>query len=156
MSDESLALALRALSQKERSVAELTDWLRVRELEEEEVERVIDLLISIGTLSDAKFAAGFAGDKRQLSGWGDDRIRAALVKRGIGADEIAAGLVETDGESEVERATNLVLERSYDLSADRDRSRALGVLARRGYDSEVAYEAIRRAARGIDLDEFGV
>lgn len=156
MSDESLALALRALSHKERSVAELTGWLRVRELEEGEVERVIDLLVSIGTLSDARFAARFAEDKRQLSGWGDDRIRAALVKRGICADEIAAGLVEADGESEVERATNLVLERSLDLSTDRDRSRALGVLARRGYDPDVAYEAIRRAARGLDLDEFGL
>jgi hypothetical protein len=33
------------------------------------------------------------------------------------------------------------------LEGQQERQRALGLLARRGYDAEVAYEAIRRAGR---------
>ncbi len=40
----------------------------------------------------------------------------------------------------------LLRERRHDLGDDAGRRRALGMLARRGYEAEVAYEAIRRAA----------
>ena len=53
--------------------------------------------------------------------------------------------VAQDGEGEVERAARLLGEKGVDLSDDRGRSRALGMLARRGYGAEEAYAAIRRA-----------
>jgi hypothetical protein len=41
----------------------------------------------------------------------------------------------------------LLRDRGTELGDERARSRALGLLARRGYGSEVAYEAIRVAER---------
>jgi regulatory protein len=114
------------------------------------VNSVVDHLISIGTLDDRHFAERFAEDKRELAGWGSDRIRAALLGRGISAadaEEAIAGGGEDDGDAEVERAVALLRSRQTDVDDDRGRNRALGLLARRGYDAEVAYEAIRRAER---------
>lgn len=145
MAEEALALALQALAQKERSVAEMGVWLRARGVEEAEVEEVLEHLLAAGALDDARFAVRFAEDKRELAGWGGERIRAALAERRVADADIEAALAADSGE--LERAEALVRDRGIDLGDDRGRRRALALLLRRGYDSEVAYEAVRRAGR---------
>jgi regulatory protein len=137
-----------ALARKERSVAELHAWLNGRGVGEEEAAGVIDHLVSIDALDDASFARRFAEDKRALSGWGRERIAAALRERGVSEADVEAALAAEDAEQELERAVGLLEGRSAELHDDRGRSRALGRLVRRGFDSETAYEAIRRAGAG--------
>lgn len=128
-------------------MAEMGAWLRARGVGEDEAAAVVEELVASGTLDDARFAAGFSADKRELAGWGEERIREALRGRGVGREEIDAALAE-GAEWELERAVALLRERGADLGDDRGRNRALGLLARRGYDADLAYEAIRRAAAG--------
>jgi regulatory protein len=146
-SSDSLALALTALSHKERSVAELGRWLGARGVAAEEAEETLAQLIEVGAIDDARFAARYAEDKRELAGWGSERIRAALLERGVGHADIEAAIGLDDEVTEVERAVALLRDRGTELGDERARSRALGLLARRGYGSEVAYEAIRVAER---------
>jgi regulatory protein len=145
VAEEALALALQALARKERSVAEMGVWLRARGVEKTEVEEVLEHLLAAGALDDARFAVRFAEDKRELAGWGGERIRAALAERRVADPDIEAALAADSGE--LERAEALVRDRGNDLADDRGRGRALALLLRRGYDSEVAYEAVRRAER---------
>jgi SOS response regulatory protein OraA/RecX len=56
MGDEPLSLALQALDRKERTVAELGEWLRTRGVEDGEVADVVDRLVSTGVLDDARYA----------------------------------------------------------------------------------------------------
>jgi regulatory protein len=142
---DSFALALAALSHKERSVAELGRWLRQRGVPEDEAEQTLAQLIEAGAVDDARFAARFAEDKRELAGWGSERIRAALLERGVGRADVEAAIGVDVEVTEVERAVALLRDRGTELGDERGRSRALGLLARRGYGSEVAYEAIRVA-----------
>jgi regulatory protein len=142
---EALGLALGELARKERSVAELHAWLGRRGVSEQEIADVIDHLVSAGALDDARFARCFAEDKRSLSGWGRERIAAVLRERGVGGADVEVALAGEDVEEELERAVGLVEGRGAELGDDRGRSRALGLLVRRGFDSETAYEAIRRA-----------
>jgi regulatory protein len=145
VAEEALALALQALARKERSVAEMGVWLREQGVEEAEMQEVLEDLLAVGALDDARFAARFAEDKRELAGWGAGRIRAALAERGVAESDIEPALAADRGE--LERAEALVRGRGIDLGDDRGRRRALALLARRGYDSELAYEAVRRAER---------
>jgi regulatory protein len=145
MAEEALALALQALARKERSVAEMGRWLRSRGIEDAQAEDVLEHLLAVGALDDARFAARFAEDKRELAGWGGERIRAALAERGVSETDIEAAMAAD--QRELERAEALVRERGIDLSDDRGRQRALALLVRRGYDSDLAYEAVRRAER---------
>jgi regulatory protein len=145
VAEEALELALQALGRKERSVAELGTWLRGRGVGAAEVEDVLEQLLATGALDDARFALRFAEDKRELAGWGGERIRAALTERGVPAADIEAALAADPGE--LERAEALLRDRGIDLGDDRGRGRALGLLVRRGYDSDLAYEAVRRAER---------
>jgi regulatory protein len=145
--DEALSLALKALDRKERTVAELGRWLRARGVGSDEVEEVVDRLVSTGVLDDARYARRYAEDKRTLRKWGSERIRAALLERGVSPDDVELALDDLGGEAEVELAVGLLRERGTELEDAPQRQRALSLLVRRGYDSEVAYEAIRRARR---------
>jgi regulatory protein len=144
---EALELALAALSRKERTVDELRGWLEARQCEDEAIEATIERLKELGELDDARFARGFAADKRELRGWGAERIGEALEARGVGAEEIAAALAADSPAAQIERAAALLVGRRADLGDEAARGRALGFLVRRGYGSEVAYEAVRRAER---------
>lgn len=145
MSDEPLSLALKALDRKERTVAEMGSWLRARGVEAEEIEEVVDRLVSTGVLDDARYARRYAEDKRELKRWGSERIRAALRDRGVSEDDVTEALSDGGGEAELDQAVLLLHERCETLSDALERQRALGALIRRGYDLETAYEAIRRA-----------
>ncbi len=144
MADEVLAKALGAIGRKERTVAEMRAWLGEREVEPEEIDRVVNFLIENEALNDRKFAIEFTADKREISGWGQTRIRENLRKRGMPDSLIREALAKDSGETEVDRAARLLEERGADLNDDRGRSRALGLLSRRGYSAEEAYAAIRR------------
>lgn len=144
--DEVLGAALAAIAQKERTVSEMVQLLERRGAETAVALDVVEELVADETLDDARFARLFAEDKRSISGWGADRIREALVRRGVDYSDLEQALAE-DGEDELVRATALVTERGFELGSEKDRGKALGLLARRGFDSDVAYGAIRRAER---------
>jgi regulatory protein len=117
--------------------------LRARGVDHAESADVIDHLVSTGVLDDARYARQYAEDKRALKHWGNERIRAALVDRGISSDDVEEALAGGT-EEEIDRAVEVLTERGGTLSDALERQKALGMLARRGYESEVAYEAIRR------------
>jgi regulatory protein len=140
-------LAVGALARKERTVAELRAWLGARGVKAEDAEGALERLIEIGQLDDQRFAERYAEDKRELRGWGPERIREALMERGIErsvAEAVTGG--ERPGE-QAERAATLLARRGVELDREAGRGRAVAYLARRGYDSDVAYEAVRLAER---------
>lgn len=147
MADELLAAALAAIGRKERTESEMREWLVEREAEPEEADRVMACLVENLAIDDKRFANGYAEDKRRLAGWGRDRIESALIKRGVPRHLIAGALAGDEDESEVDRATRVLLGKASELATDRGRQRALGLLARRGFSAEDAYAAIRRSGR---------
>jgi regulatory protein len=148
--DEPYELALKALSYKERTESELRTWLAEREVAEAEIEEVIVLLMEAGAIDDASFARRYAEDKRSLAGWGPDRITRALESRGVDRSHIEAALAGEDSEAQLERAIGLLGDRAMSCADERERDRALGLLVRRGYPLELAYEAVRAAERLAD------
>jgi regulatory protein len=145
--DDVYELALRALRYKERTESELRSWLAERGVGEAEIEEVIALLAEAGAIDDASFARRYAEDKRQLAGWGPDRIAKALEGRGVGREHIEAALRGDDEVSQLERAIALLADRAMKCDSERERERALGLLVRRGYPLDLAYEAVRSAER---------
>lgn len=101
-----------------------------------------------GALDDARFARAFSADKRELSGWGPERIAGALADKGVSQELIDECCGTEDRDELIERARELLAERGTAFDDDRERSRALGFLTRRGFEYEIAYDAIRAAAAG--------
>ena len=141
--DDAFERALTALASKERTVAELERWLGEREFSPEQIAAALERLIEDGALDDERFARRFAEDKRELRGWGPERIREALAGRGLEPGLIEAAIGAEDATEQLERAIELLERRGEPATDEGSRARALAYLARRGYDSEAAYEAVR-------------
>lgn len=140
-------VAWRALNRRDRSVEEMRTLLADKRVEPAAIEEVVAELVELGHLDDARYAQRFSEDRRRLDAWGSERIARRLRMLGIAAEHIEHALSATGDEEEMERAMELLRRRFPEPpSDDRERSRALGMLVRRGYESEAAYEAIRRHA----------
>jgi regulatory protein len=149
---KALQLAYSYLNRRDRTAAELRAYLAARELAEAEVEAAISELVELGYVDDARYARLFAQDKRTLEEWGEERIRRSLRERGVERELVEAALLETadaDGADELTRALSLLRRRFPEPPADRrERDRALGVMIRKGFDSELALDALGAYARG--------
>ena len=139
--------AVAALNRRAYSLSDLRERLQARGFDESEIEEALGRLIELGELDDESYARLFAADKRDLAGWGPERIAAALRERGVAAELIDRTCAESHQE-QVVRAGALLLDRGTVLAEDADRSRALGFLTRRGYPYEIAYDAIRLTGEG--------
>ena len=145
-SEDPFEAALAALDRKERTAHELALWLKRRGFDLDEIEPALRRLFEAGALDDERFARRFADDKRDLSGWGAERIREALLARGVESATVDAVVASESYGDQVERAREILIRRGRPLDGNADRQRALDYLTRRGYEYEIAYEAVRQAA----------
>ncbi len=152
--EHALGIAYSYLNKRERTSAEVVRRLRREGFSPETIAQTLALLRDEGTLDDRRFARLFIDDKRALERWGSERIRRALVQRGVDADTVAMALDAGGGEpdnpseSERERAVALLRSRFPEPPRNRrDRDRALGVLLRKGYEPELAFEALSAYSR---------
>ena len=143
-----LDAAYRYLARRDRTVSEVRRHLEGRRVEPDAIEQAIAELREQGYLDDARYARTFTEDRRTLDGWGPDRIARRLAQVGIPPDVIEAALSDRGREDELGAAVELLRVRvRVPPVDDRGRERALGMLVRRGYDFELAHDAIRAFER---------
>jgi regulatory protein len=141
-------LAYSALGRRDRTVAEVRTYLERKRVEPDAIAHAVDDLSAAGVLDDARFARRFAEDKRELERWGSERIARDLHRRGIAPELVERVVAEQSREAELATALVLLEQRVPPPRDDRERDRAWRLLIRRGYDSELAYEAVRRHETG--------
>ena len=143
-----LEVAYRFLGRRDRTVAEVRERLESDGVEAELVDEAVAELARQGYLDDARYAQRFAEDRRTIDAWGAERIERRLLAVGVDPALIRSALGERDGAEELEAAL-AVLRRRFTAppADDRDRDRALGILVRKGYDLDLAYDAVRAYER---------
>lgn len=163
---KALDLGYAYLNPRDRTIEEVRARLRHRGVSDDLAETAIRTLAEQGFLDDARFARLFVADKRRLEQWGSERIRRGLLTRGIGRELVEEALAEEapaedplsgaggfatqdeEPETELERALAVLRRRFPDPPQDRrERNRALGLLLRKGYESELALDALSAYAR---------
>jgi regulatory protein len=148
-----LDMAFRYLGPRARTEVELRRYLEGKRVEPATIEQALDSLREQGYLDDARFAREFSEDKRLLDEWGADRIERRLLALGVSAQIVRDAVGARGREDELEAALALLRRRFPALDADpREQRRAIGVLVRKGYDSELAWDVVRAHARGGEFD----
>jgi regulatory protein len=143
-----LDLSFSYLGHRDRTVAEVRRHLERKRVEPTGIDEAIGELERLGYLDDARFARRFAEDRRRLDAWGAERIERRLVALGVDRDVASAAVGAGESHDELDAAVALLRRRIVRPPAsDRDRDRALGLLARRGYELELAYDAVRAFER---------
>ena len=145
---DALALAYRALGRRDRTVSEVRSYLLNHGCEDGPAEEALAELREQGYLDDERYARRFAEDRRALDGWGAERIARRLDDAGVPLAVIEATLAERDTEDELQAAVDVLRGKLREAPTDdRGRERALGLLVRRGYELELAYDAVRAFER---------
>jgi regulatory protein len=146
-------LAWAALNRREHTFAELQRLLERKRCTPAEIATVTEELVAENWVDDAAYARRFAEDRRALDGWGSERIARRLQSLGVEPDLIEAAVAERSAGDERSAALELLERRFPSPPADpRERNRALGLLIRRGYESELAYEVLRRYCGASEFD----
>ena len=87
-------VAMDLLSRREHSRQQLSEKLRMRGYDPEEVENTLDRLAAEGLLSDRRFAEAWVYQRSQ-KGYGPLRIRRELLERGV-PEALARDALEVD------------------------------------------------------------
>jgi regulatory protein len=146
-------LAWSALNRREHTVAEMRRVLERKRVDPVEVSAVIGELCEGGWLDDASYARRFAEDRRTLDGWGAERIERRLRSLGVDRDLVEAA-IGARGRAEEQGAALELLRRRFPVPPEdaRERNRALGVLVRKGFELELALDALRRHCGLTEFD----
>ncbi|MBQ9300498.1 MAG: regulatory protein RecX [Clostridia bacterium] len=147
--------AVKMLSLCDRSENEIRERLFRAGYPEICVSRVIQKLCAEELLDDAAFARNWA--QSRLHKYGRNRLRQELSRRGVDREtvrETVERLSDEDQLADAVRLTGKYLARTH---GDMDRKlyqRTLAMLARHGYDADIARRALETIARGEDGAEW--
>ena len=138
---------------QERCHMEVREKCRELKLYGDEAEEAIAHLVTEGFLNEERFAKAFAGGKFRMRQWGRQKIRQALKQKQLSDYCIRKGLAEIDPDA-YEQALLQLAERKYELLRGEQylkrRYKTLQYLLQKGYEQELAREAIEQIAKKED------
>ena len=146
-----LDLAYHYLSRRDRTVLEVRRHLESKRVEPATIEAALGELSGQRYLDDVRYATVFAEDRRNLDGWGVERIERKLVAAGVPGEVVLEVLGERTQEEELDAALQILRRKLREPPEDeREREQALGLLVRRGYELDLAYSAVRAFERRVE------
>jgi regulatory protein len=135
---QAFAQAVRLLSRRDHSVAELRGKLTRRGHAPAAIAAAIDRLTSLGYLDDRRFATAWAGAALRSGRGVGARLRLELQQRGVAADLIAETLEHLAEEHDERQVLAQLVSRRFArfdpaTADDRERRRVYAFLQRRGF-----------------------
>lgn len=138
-------IALRLLSVRSRSEAEIRRRLAMRQIQPADIDAEIERLKRVGLLDDEAFAQAWVSDRRAMAPRGRRLLRSELAGKGIASEWATAATQDLD---DSEAALALARSRARGaVMADFETflTRVGGLLRRRGFDYGTALAATRTA-----------
>ena len=147
MPSSARVLALRLLSRRDYTTAELRAKLLSREYPHDEIDEALRRLTAEGLLDDRRAAVSHVRRASGVKGRGRHRIERELESRGIDrttARELAGSLPAADETAAIERF--LARKRLTPPLSSADRRRVFQQLLRRGFPADAIARALRSPA----------
>lgn len=138
--------ALRTVERSYKTEKEIRDKLLLKEFDEETIEKTVEFLKEYGFIDDLKFVRMFVKDR--IKNQGKNKIKYALLQKGINKYLIDEVFGELDRDDEIKRAIELC-EKKYLSIIKREsddfkiKNKITRYLLGRGYDYDIAKECIR-------------
>jgi regulatory protein len=146
-------ILLDQLTGRARSRSDLAAKLAQRGVPAEVATRLLDRFEEVGLVDDAAFAREWVSQRQEGRGLARRALAQELRRKGIDDDVAREALYDIDDADELEVARLLVqrkLRSVRGLETDKAVRRLVGMLARKGHSSGVAYRVVREEL-AIDL-----
>lgn len=146
--EQARALCLRLLTVRARTRAELETQLTKRGYPADVSTPVLDRLTEVGLIDDVDFAEQWVRTRHANSGKGRRALSTELHNKGVADEVIDQALAGLDSGAERQRAEELVRaklrrERLDDGDEVKVTRRLVGMLARRGYPQNMAFDVVK-------------
>jgi regulatory protein len=143
-------IVLRLLTAAPRSRAQLEQALRKKDCPDEIAAAVLDRMEEVGLVDDTAYAGMLVRSQQAGRGLARRALAQELRRKGVGDETAQAALDEVDPHDEEERARALVAKKMRSMSGLEplvQTRRLVGMLARKGYPSDVSMRIVREAVR---------
>jgi regulatory protein len=160
-------ICLRMLTAAPRTQAQLASALRRRGVPAAAAAAVLARFAEVNLIDDAMFARAWVDSRHYGRGLAGRALGAELRQRGVARDDIQTALSELSPDVELQTARELIARRlpgTAGMPAPARMRRLVGVLARKGYSSGLAYRVVREALEteagdgpvpGFELEDLG-
>ena len=139
-------ILLDQLTTRARSRKELADRLASKNVPGELATALLDRFEEVGLIDDEAFARAWIADRQRGKGLAPRALAQELRRKGVADDVVREALDEVEPEAEEAAARALVRKKLRTLRAVDDTTatrRLVGMLARKGYGSGLAYSVVR-------------
>ncbi len=139
-------ILLDQLTGRARTRKELADRLAKKQVPDDIAQPLLDRFTEVGLIDDAAFAREWVESRQEVRGLARRALSQELRRKGVDSEVIQDALDQVDPDDEVEAARTLVrrklpsLQRFDDVTRVR---RLVGMLARKGHSSSVAFRVVR-------------
>lgn len=134
------------LAVQARSRAELAQGLAKKQISAEVASAVLDKFEAAGLVDDAEFAHSWVQSRQRGKGLSSRVLAMELRRKGVDDELVRAALDDLDPDDEVEAAHRLVQTKLRSMSRFDETTkirRLTGLLARKGYSPQLAFEVVR-------------
>jgi len=148
------SICLKLLTMSPRSRAQLADALAAKGIPDGAANAILDRYTEVGLIDDAAFAQAWVSTRQAGRGLATRALAQELHRKGIDKDIAGAALATIEPAAEEATARMLVhrkLRSMRGLEPSVATRRLLGMLARKGYPSEVAFRVIREEMQSTEL-----
>jgi regulatory protein len=150
-------ILLDQLTGRARTRSELATKLAQRQVPDDVATRLLDRFEEVGLVDDSAFAREWVEQRQTGRGLARRALAQELRRKGIADEVVRETLDEVDPDDEVEAARMLVrakLRTVGSLEHDKAVRRLVGMLARKGHSSSVAFRVVKEelAALGSESD----
>lgn len=147
-------ILLRQLTERPRSRAELAQALAAKGVSEPVAGALLDRFEDVGLIDDDSFARAWVESRQRTRGLAPRALALELKRKGIDPETVQEVVAEVDPDAMRDAAHRLVQKklRSMGHLDDTTRIRRLtGMLARKGYSAQVAFDVVRNELEATDL-----
>ncbi len=130
---------------QERCVNDVTEKLKNFDLSPKEREGILNYLIDNRFVSDERFVKAFVRGKINQSGWGLNKIRFHLMRKGIAKELIDDALQGTDEEAYRQRLVEVLKTKAKTVKAENEfeRKRKLAAYAiQKGFEAPLVWKVL--------------
>jgi regulatory protein len=143
-------IVLRQLTAAPRSRAQLEQALRRKDCPDDVAAVVLDRMEEVGLVDDVAYAGMLVRSQQAGRGLARRALAQELRRKGVDDETAQAALDEVDPHDEEDRARELVAKKMRSMSGLEpvvQTRRLAGLLARKGYPSDLSMRVVREAVR---------
>ncbi len=139
--------AINYISGKLKTKYEVRLKLKEKDFTEDIIDEVINILEKEEYLNDRLYCEVFIEDKKQLNGYGKNKIKSLLIQKGVSKSVFEDFLEEFEYEEEFDNALKMGIKKLNLLSNEEDifkkKQKLINYLAYRGFSFDVINDVLR-------------